>query len=319
MSALEKVIRETQTQQLSAQDIERVIEEQVSKRLSGMATKADIQNAGAQMQNALSQVPAGLNEEQVQQAVNRELNSVMQDIANRVNQQRRIAGQMQQDPQLWQNPQHHVQTEFLIEELPDDITVVQPHGAANEAIALTSAQNNGTGAAYIQGAAMNESGYPMSAYHENQLATSQNPAGQYFGGSQYAAIEAGQPVTSMADIHRATMIEAPSMAPNVPETALTPPNRFVPAATGPGNALMPAASGTQYDLAQVQPQYASNTIEAARPQGELEAAPVQMPQIAGVAPQLQLEAPTSSSTGYPTTGQELVYQSRDLERQTHRR
>ena len=85
MSALQRVIRETQTQQLSAQDIERVIEEQVSKRLSEMATKADIQNAGAQMQSALSQVPAGLNEEQVQQAVNRELSSVMQDIANRVN------------------------------------------------------------------------------------------------------------------------------------------------------------------------------------------------------------------------------------------
>ena len=63
MSALQRVIRETQTQQLSAQDIERVIEEQVGKCLAGMATKADIQNACAQMQTALSQVPAGLNEE----------------------------------------------------------------------------------------------------------------------------------------------------------------------------------------------------------------------------------------------------------------
>jgi hypothetical protein len=128
MSALEKVIRETQTQQLFAQDIERVIEEQVSKHLSGMATKADIQNAGAQMQNALSQVPAGLNEEQVQQAVNRELNSVMQDVANRVNQQRRITGERHQGPQTWQTPQHHVQTEFVIEELPDEVSVIQPYG-----------------------------------------------------------------------------------------------------------------------------------------------------------------------------------------------
>ena len=333
MSALEKVIRETQTQQLSAQDIERVIEEQVSKRLSGMATKADIQNAGAQMQTALSQVPAGLNEEQVQQAVNRELNSVMQDVANRVNQQKRIAGQMQQDPQPWQAPQHHVQTEFVIEELPDEITVVQPHGAANEATALTSAPNNGAGATYTQGAAMHGSTYPTSAYNENQPATSQTAAGQYSGGSQYAAIEAGQPVSPMPYTHRAAMIEAPPMAHNVPGNALAPASTFVPAATNFRNALMPAASGTQYDLAQVQRQNAatqpaptygwavspSTQIEAARPQGQLGVAPAQMPQIAGVPPQLQLEAPTSASMGYATTGQELVHQSRDLERQTPRR
>jgi hypothetical protein len=59
-----------------------------------MATKADIQDAGVQMQHALSQVPAGLNGAHVQQAVNRELNNVMQDVANRVNQQRRIAGRV---------------------------------------------------------------------------------------------------------------------------------------------------------------------------------------------------------------------------------
>lgn len=133
VSALQKVIRETQTQQLSAQDIERVIEEQISRRLVGMATKPDIQNAGAQMQDALSLVPTGLNAEQVQQAVNRELNSVMQDAANRVNHHRRIAGQRQQDPQLWQTPQDHVQTEFVIEELPDEVTVIHRRGAAEEA------------------------------------------------------------------------------------------------------------------------------------------------------------------------------------------
>jgi hypothetical protein len=122
MSALQKVIRETQTQQLSAQDVERVIEEQVSKRLAGMATKADIQNAGAQMQIALSQVPVGLSGEQVQQAVNQELDNVMQDVAKRVNHQRRIAEQGQQDPQCWQRLQDHVQTEFVIEELPKENT-----------------------------------------------------------------------------------------------------------------------------------------------------------------------------------------------------
>lgn len=332
MRALEKAIRETLTQQLSAQNIEGVIEEQVSKRLAGMATKADIHNAGAQMQNALSQVPAGLNEEQVQQAVNRELNSVMQDVANRVNQQRRIAGQMQQDPQPWQNPQHHVQTEFVIEELPDGVTVIQPRGATNEATALTSTQNNGTGVTYVKGAVIHGSGYPTSAYNENQAATAQSAAGQYSGGSQYAAIDAGQPASSTSG-HRNTMIKASSMAPDVPGTALTAPSRFVPAETDPSNTPMPAAASTRYDLAQVQPQFAaaqpaltydwgvspSNQTGAATPQRQLEATHTQMPQIAGVAPQLQLEAPTSASKEYPTTGQELVYQSRDLERQPPRR
>jgi hypothetical protein len=42
MSALQEVVRDTQAHQLTAKDIERVIEEQVSKRLVGMATKQDI-------------------------------------------------------------------------------------------------------------------------------------------------------------------------------------------------------------------------------------------------------------------------------------
>jgi hypothetical protein len=339
MSALERVIRETQTQQLSAHDIERVIEEQVSKRLSGMATKADIQSAGAQMQNALSQVPAGLNEEQVQQAVNRELNSVMQDVTNRVNQQRRVEWEGQQDPQLWQTPQQHVQTEFVIEELPEEITVVHPHGAADEAkhqSALALAGNRDMASRYTPEVGQYGVAYQTLAHNEIQSTSQAAPAAvQYSGGSQYAAIEAGHrqashmPASSIPNSYNQAAIEAPQAAPNVPGTALTPANWSVPAATDPGNALMPAASGTQYDLAQTQPQYAAaqpaqtyewatssaNPIGAARPQGKLGAAPAQMPQIAGVTPQLQLEAQESSSTGYPTTGQELVHQSRDLERQ----
>lgn len=349
MSALQKVIRETQTQQLSAQDIERVIEEQVSKRLAGMATKADIQNAGAQMQNALSLVPAGLNAEQVQQAVNRELNSVMQDVANRVNQQRRIAGQRQQDSQLWQTPQDHVQTEFVIEELPDEVTVIHRRGAAEEAkpqSALPPAGNQDTGSRSAPGAGHYETAYPTSAYNEVQ-STSQGAlvAGQYAGGSQYAAIEAGHPqasveasqqahvpVSSIPDGHRHAAIEAPPMAPSVHGYALAPANIFLPA--GAGNAAMPYASNPQqYGTAPGQLQLATaqsapahewgvsspHPIGAARPQGQLEAPAVQMQQIAGVTPQLQLEAPFSSSPGYPITGQELVHQSRDLERQTQRR
>lgn len=111
MSALQKVIQETQAHQLTARDVERVIEEQVSKRLIGMATKQDIQDAGAQMQGALSKVPAGLSQQEIQQAVNRELINVLQDVANRVDQQRRVARYAQPDSQ---SAQDRVQTEFVI-------------------------------------------------------------------------------------------------------------------------------------------------------------------------------------------------------------
>jgi hypothetical protein len=194
MSDLQKVIRETQSQQLSAQDIERVIEEQINKRLSGMATKADIQNAGAQMQNALSQVPAGLNEQQVQQAVNRELNNVMQDVANRVNQQRRIAGQGSRAPQPGQVPQDRVQTEFVIEELPDEGTTTQPpnpgyNSSAQRALPSTGYHDTGSAIAPRLVAQMSSSTIP--ANNEVRPMPLQRPAAsmQPSGGSQYRATE----------------------------------------------------------------------------------------------------------------------------------
>ena len=134
MSALQRVVRETQAHQLTAQDIERVIEEQVSKRLAGMATKQDIHDAGAQMQSALSRVPAGLSQQEIQQAVNRELNTVMQDVANRVNQQRRVGEQGRPDPRTRQASQERVQTEFVVEELPDDAVATRSHRAKHHGV-----------------------------------------------------------------------------------------------------------------------------------------------------------------------------------------
>lgn len=116
MSVLQNVIEETKAQQLSSRDIERVIEDQVTKRLAGMATKADIQDAGLKMQTALSAVPQGLSEAQVQNAVKRELNNVMEDVARRVRHQRGVENQRQRQ----QVSQGRVQTEFVVEELPEN-------------------------------------------------------------------------------------------------------------------------------------------------------------------------------------------------------
>jgi hypothetical protein len=151
MAALQKVVRETQAHTLTAQDIERVIEEQVSKRLAGMATKQDIQDAGAQMQGALSKVPASLSQQEVQQAVNRELNNVMQDVENRVNQQRRVGRQGPPDPRTRQASQDRVQTEFIVEELSDDAVATRSHRARHHDSRmqnqLPSAEMNGRTAA----------------------------------------------------------------------------------------------------------------------------------------------------------------------------
>ena len=220
------------------------------------------------MQHALSQVPTGLNEQQVQHAVNRELNDVMQDVANRVSQQRRIAGQ---------TPQGHIQTEFVIEELPDESTVVQSNSEATPQRMLPSAGHHNTGPTSAPGQVQYEHAYPKSAHNEIQSTKSQRPAmaGQPSGGPQYATILAGHPQVSNNPLSQAYMPQTshPSMANHV----------------------------------------------AARPQGQLEVASAQMQQIAGVASQGQLEAPPSSSTAYPATGRELVYQSRDLDRGTPRR
>lgn len=328
MSALQRVIRETQTQQLSALDIERVIEEQVSKRLAGMATKADIQNAGAQMQNALSQVPAGLNTEQVQQAVNRELNSVMQDVANRVNQQRRISEQTQRSPQPQRALQSRAQTEFVIEELPDEDAATQ-HNSRQDSRpqrALPVASAHGTGSAVVPS-------HPASVPNDVPLRALQRPAShcQLSNGSQYAAIEVGPPRVSN-----------------------------VAASLTPGTALMaqPHTAGThQHNIANIQPHAAANypaptygqimprsgrapppLIEAPAPQRQLESdltptpelgivrtrptdgslnytAPVttQPRQIEGSSVQRQLVAPPLEAEA-SITSQALVYQGRDVSR-----
>lgn len=423
MSAFQKVIRETQTQQLSAQDIERVIEEQVSKRLSGMATKTDIQDAGAQMQNALSQVPAGLNEQQVQQAVNRELNNVMQDVANRVNQQRRIAGQRQQNPDAGQTPQGHVQTDFVIEELPDEGPPASPHSAGYDTrpqMTLPSAGHHGTASTVAPAAEVNRISHPAPSTNEvpsgpvQRPATSNQPAGR----SQYAAIEAGRPQVSNSasssqahpaqssrpqyaaisappatpsatmrpgpatqctvqgasrsnvQMHAApsrpqpAAIEATPVPLDVPGNAVAVVERSVPATmTARSNALTPPVAMTQqHNKPYAQPSFrtaapapthgqnmppsgfAPRPIEVTLPQRQLEAAPssgaqlqiagaqpvsspsqgvAHMPpqprQIEGVASQRQLEGPPSSSAGYPTTGQDLLHQGRDIARQPPRR
>jgi hypothetical protein len=93
------------------------------------------------MQGALSQVPAGLSQQEVQQAVNRELNNDMQDVANRVNQQRHVGRQGHPDSLSWQASQDRVsqdrvQTDFVVEELPDDAVATRSPRARQQGSGL---------------------------------------------------------------------------------------------------------------------------------------------------------------------------------------
>lgn len=72
-SALEKVVREVQSQQLSRADIDKIIQDRVAHQLSGVARQKDLDAAGSRMEKALSQLPRGVSAEQVQQAVNQQL------------------------------------------------------------------------------------------------------------------------------------------------------------------------------------------------------------------------------------------------------
>jgi hypothetical protein len=349
LSDLQKVIGKMQAQQLSPQDIERVIEEQVGKHLSGMATKADIQNAGAQMQNALSQAPAGLNEAQVQQAVNREFNNVIQDVANRANQQRRMAGQGNRAPQSGQVPQDRVQTDFVIEELPDEGSATQPPNPVSNSStqrALPSTGHYNSGSTMAPTARVNVNTAPTTSANEVRSIPQQRPGAttQSPNRPQYAAIKAS-PVAPVASVGAVSLVDR-----SVPATTARP---------GSSNALTrPATSTQQRNVTYVQPQVATahptpthgwsippsglapQPMALSMPQRQLEATASSAPnldiaraqnsnsmprgaaqmaaqprQIEAASSQRQLEAPPSSSAGYSATGQELVHQSRDVARQ----
>lgn len=297
MSALQKVIRETQAQQLSAKDIERVIEEQLGKRLKGVASKADIQDAGQQMQGALSKVPPGLSEAQVQQAVSRELNNVMQDVANRMQRQQRKHQQMlaegQQNQQLhdWQTSQAMVETDFVVEELPDDVVVPRSDHGRNQRTRKKQAAlppaplPNRSSASVTAVKAPTRSRYAaLEAASRVVEPGTQDPTPN----KTYAAIEGSQESTTAlggALVH--------SGVPNTTNDAL------VRSRGGSEIEQRPNSAGhAQTNQADARGVSESKHIEAPKPQKQLEAKP--------------------SSQPIATTGQELVRQGKGLAKKSAR-
>jgi hypothetical protein len=346
MSALQKVIRETQAHQLTAQDVERVIEEQVSKRLIGMATKQDIQNAGAQMQGALSKVPAGLLQQEVQQAVNRELNNVMQDVASRVNQQRRVAGHGQTDSQ---SAQDRVQTEFVIEELPDDAVATRSHRARHQSSKtqkqLPPAETSGHTAAASPSATARRilSSAPTQKVLESNrlLATSQVPAVSQRSPEVPVPVQAvitapsaasgivaqanaadnalassrrPNPVVNVEPQgSRLRALKASPAAPGVSENSLASVERSAPRATLSSTNLSPPQNLQRIDTPTSQRQL--RAPPAPTRQESLQQPSRSLQQIKPQArQQRQLGAPSTQSEASSGTGQELALQGREVAR-----
>jgi hypothetical protein len=346
MSALQKVVRETQAHQLTAQDIERVIEEQVSKRMAGMATKQDIQNAGAQMQGALSKVPGGLSQQEVQQAVNRELNNVMRDVANRVNQQRRLGGQGQSNPQSSLASQHQVQTEFVVEELPDNAVATRSHHARHHGSRtqrqLPPAETSGhTAAASLSTTTQRAlpsvptpgaTGSNQSSATSNAPAISQRSAVSAPVRAQITAPFAASGLVPQADAAGNTLVpsrkptpavnlapqgpqfralEASPAAPGVSENRLARVEKSVSRAILPSSDVSSPQNLQRMDAPAAQRQLPAPPAAVRR---ELLQQPSRsLPQIEPPArQQRQLAAPPAQSEASPKSSQELMLQGREV-------
>ncbi|OQO14071.1 hypothetical protein B0A48_00947 [Cryoendolithus antarcticus] len=120
MDALRTVILETQAKQISAADVQRAVEEAVAQRLVGVARKEDLEAASSSMQKALSKVPQGASEEQVQNALGKELNKIVERVERHQRREIEAAPPPQQQP--WARPQ----PEFTIEEIDDDEPAAVP-------------------------------------------------------------------------------------------------------------------------------------------------------------------------------------------------
>nr|OQO21708.1 hypothetical protein B0A51_12862 [Rachicladosporium sp. CCFEE 5018] len=138
MDALRKVILETQAKQTSAADVQRAVEEAVARRLVGVARREDLEAASSSMQKALSKVPQGASEEQVQNAFGRELNKIVERVERHQRREIEAASPPQQQP--WSRPQ----PEFTVEEIDEANQVaapapVQPYQTAYQAQPTPSA------------------------------------------------------------------------------------------------------------------------------------------------------------------------------------
>lgn len=124
MGALQKMISEGRTEQISKADIKQLIDDAVGKQLAGVARSSDLESAAARMERNLHKV-SGASDAQVAQQVQRELTSAINQVGRYVDARQKKIEDSQQSSQHSDMPSQpaaaaRMKTEFIVEELPSD-------------------------------------------------------------------------------------------------------------------------------------------------------------------------------------------------------
>lgn len=134
VSAMQKVIKETQAQQLSKADVEAVVRDSFAS-LGHLATKQDIEAAGGRLQGVLEGMPRGASEGSVSRAVDDGLQRAIEGRAERLQgalvaqQEARMLEGRRDQAMPWQQDSGRIGTDFVIEEIDQEGNVVPAMGA----------------------------------------------------------------------------------------------------------------------------------------------------------------------------------------------
>ncbi|TKA62851.1 hypothetical protein B0A55_11667 [Friedmanniomyces simplex] len=133
LSPLQTVLAELSAQRLQKSDIATLVEDTMVRQLRGVARAEDLASSTSKVQKALNKLPASATAADVQKAVERGIDDVMQKASG--SQGRRQQAAIEAKPSYQPNPwdqqasQSRVTTEYTVEEIPDD----QPFASASRA------------------------------------------------------------------------------------------------------------------------------------------------------------------------------------------
>jgi hypothetical protein len=275
------------------------------------------------------------------------LNSVVQDVASRVDQQRRIVGQRQPDAQVWQASQNRLQTDFVVEELPDDAVATgshrtRQHGGGVQRQPSPAEMGGSTGVTSPSkttqrtSSSVPKQGALGSPAQDHLSAISHRPAVPSPVRAQITAPHSSKgPVSSSAGADNALVtsnaqnlvvvstsqrprlraLEASPVASGVSDESLARVERPVPRATMPPSKISPPRILQRMKAPSAQTQLPAPP--AAARQETLQQPSRRLQRIEPPASgQRQLETPPTQSEASRGTGQELVLQGKEVARKT---
>ncbi|TKA80590.1 hypothetical protein B0A55_02908 [Friedmanniomyces simplex] len=124
LSPLQTVLAELSAHRLQKSDIATLVEDTMVRQLRGVARAEDLASSTSKVQKALNKLPASATAADVQKAVERGIDDVMQKASGSQGrrQQAAIEAKPSYRPNSWdqQAGQSRVTTEYTVEEIPDD-------------------------------------------------------------------------------------------------------------------------------------------------------------------------------------------------------